>query len=504
MTRTTNPNKYPCLALLFAVWTLTGLLMVSMAQDPQGPSPRPEDPQIVLDAIAQYVFDHPELKPITRKCLSPDVSFQSELMFQGQAGLKRPLLEAYLDRAIVHMNLWDERSRRFLEESGTKYVHWADLGWNRVYTPEDWIKLTASVDAIHDTPWGCDISFECGVMEAVSRSRTSGFKIPPWYRVVLNATGLQQQRRYGPQGPEYFNYEAMLDREAADWPANFLGLWGKSETDESGPPDITMLETQIYYAYLMSEYLDAGFEGVMFGQSMMTGARDTGHRALHALTRFASQWADRRAYRGAVALTSHVIEIPTWPVPETGQARPLYTHVTWPMRLSYTDEEPFGMHFGPEAKATPNRQGGEEIVRLLQLPGDLPILLEIDNYGKNAGPSTVCDEGYDEITAFAAKPPKDRCAFLEHYYFASRDWRNSEGHGRVHIALPGNRVINVPLSLANDAEGKPLPPVRAYKPFAENGGDEAIIGELFKQARTPENFEDMENGKHSEPYIKKK
>jgi hypothetical protein len=293
----------------------------------------------------------------------------------------------------------------------------------------------------------------------------------------------------GPNGLECFNYDAMFDRNAPDW-QHLVGLWSKGEGRESGPPDLTMLETQVYYAYLIAEYLDAGFEGIMFGQTMMTGARDHDYAALYALTRFARAWAAERAYRGTVTLTSHVIEMPLWPAEPAAERRPFFTHITWPTRLSTTDTNPFGMHFGPGVKAVNGRQGGAEIERLLAFPYDLPILLEVDNYGRTPGPSAVCEQGYDEITAFAAQPARARAGFLQHYYFASRGWLNAHGNPRVHLALVGNRCLNLSLSLGTDADGEPFPATSFYVPFAEMGGDEHAIAEALRYARSPEWFAD--------------
>jgi hypothetical protein len=442
----------------------------------------------MLNTIADAVLDNPDLKPLTRKALHP-ADPDAPMQFMGQDALTRPLLQAYLDRSVVHMNEWGERSRAFYRDTGTKFVHWADLGWARLYTPADWETLTAEVDAIHETDWGADMLFVAGVMEAVCKQNTTNTKIPAWLMTILEGQGIQELRTFGPNGPDHFNYEAMFDRNAPDWPAHFIGLWVKTDDREQGPPDITMLETQLYYAYLIAEHLDAGFEGIMFGQAMMTGARDTDNGALHALCAFANRWAAERAYRKAVVLTSHIIEPRDYPKAPHPDARPLFTHITWPTRMSYTELQPFGMHFGPDAVATETRQGGEEIIRQLELHGDLPILLEIDNYGKTFGPSSVADEGWDEITAYAMKPAADRRAFLRHYYFASRDWKDREGRSRVHIALPGKRYIHAPASLDTDADGNPLPPVSIYVPYRENGGDEEVIVELFREARGTEAFE---------------
>jgi hypothetical protein len=406
------------------------------------------------------------------------------LHFESQDSLTQPLLQAYLDRAVVHMNrsTWDGRSQRFYEDTGAKFSHWAALLWSARPARAYWDKITAMADTIHDDPDTADVILEAGVMEAIAERSVNGAEIPDWMLAFLEESGLQSQRLHGPNGPGCFSYEAMFDRNAEDWPNHFVGIWSQAEHNEQSAPDITMLETQLYYAYQIGEYIDAGFEGIMFGQSMMTGARDAGHAALHALCQFAKTWAGERAYRRAVTLSSHVIEQTEF------EGQPVYTHVTWPTRLSYTDETPFGMWFGPEAEATATRQGGAEIVKQLALPIDLPILLEIDNYGRGFGPSAVADEGWDEITGFAKKTPEERAAFLRHYYFAVREWENRYGNRRVHLALPGNRPIHEATVLGPGPEGEPAPATSYYVPYREFGGDEEVIAGLFEHARNPEDF----------------
>ncbi len=409
--------------------------------------------ELIIDAVAA----DPNLKPLTRKAVAPR-DYSGPLQFKGQEELTKPLLEAYLARTVSHMNIIEERAREFLHYSGAKFVHWSDLGWARLYKTDDWQSITQAVDAVHSTDWGQDVIFECGIMEAIGRRAVDSTPIPRWLVTALQKSGLQDKRVAGPNGKEYFCYKAMFDRNAEDWPKHFVGHWHPDPEAEQSVPDLTMLETQIYYAYLIAEYIDAGFEGIMFGQTMLTGRRDKGNEALHNICSFARKWAALRGYRGAVTLSSHVIYPTDYPTEPEDKARPLFTHLTWPTRLSYTSSSAIGMQFGPDIKPEGRRQGGGEIVRLLQLPHDLPILFEIDNYGPSKGPNGVCDQGYDEITAYSCKNPEQRAAFLRHYYAECRKWKNRDGNRRCFLAMPGVRCLNTPVSLCITAEGKPSEP----------------------------------------------
>ena len=437
-------------------------------------------PVTLLSRIVQHVQANPGVKPLTRTVLHP-ANTNSPLHFEGQSSLTKALLDSCLDRAVTHMNGhwddWNARGMQFLEFSGAKFLHWGDLGWARLYTDLDWQKITAAADTIHGSAWGGDTILECGIMEAIYPSQADNQRIPDWYLQVLQDLGIQPKRTFGPNGPQYFRYESMFDRTAPDWP--WVDIWGSG----SGAPDITMLETLLWYAWLAAEYIDAGFEGIMWGQMMMTGTRDYDHAASYGLFQFAREWAAIRGYRRAMTLTSHVNQ--TWNYP-TNSSNPLFTHLTWPTRMSYTTNTSFGMQFGVGVPASPPQQGGQEIEAILQVPGDLPILLEIDNYGP--GQQLVCDQGWDEITAFARKPAADRRAFLDHYYYAMRDWTNSAGNNRIHFALPSLRPLNVATSLGVDTNNVPFSALGLYEPYREVGGDEDKIRELFLNARLPAYF----------------
>jgi hypothetical protein len=297
----------------------------------------------------------------------------------------------------------------------------------------------------------------------------------------------EDQRTFGPKGKNYFNYEAMFDRSDEDWSKRMVGRWSADPANEQSVPDITMLETQIYYAYLIAEYVDAGFEAVLFGQAMLTGARDTDNGAMHSLCNFAKKWTAARGYRQAVALSSHVFRVWEYPKSQPDKAQPLFTHLSWPTRLSYTDKTPSGMQFSPDVQPVGKRHGGKELKLVMELPHDQPVLFEIDNYGMSEA-KEVCDEGYDEITAFANKSPKQRSEFLKHYYYECRKWRNKDGGARVHLALTGYRWLCAQVSLYQLPNGEPSKPVGIYVPYKEDGGEETTIAELFRSARSPADF----------------
>ena len=361
----------------------------------------------MLEHIANSVLSGRVEKPVTRSVMGP-TGASGSLAFSAQSDLKNDLVDRYLSRAISHFLPWEspDRSREFLRNTGTKYVHWSHLLWGG--PPPDFRALAREIDAVHGSDWGGDVVFEAGVMEIVNRDVTNSAPIPDWLYQCMEDLGIDKVRKPGPKGPKYFSYENMFDRNAKDWPARYFGRWDKDANgDIASPPDITMLETQLWFAYLISEYIDAGFESIMFGQIGMVGKRDKGYACTHAMAEFAKQYAAGRGYRHAVFLSTHLSQADY-------KGKPIFTHMTWPSRLFYTDRYPFGMECGLNAPEDGVHKCVKEYRALLNTPHDLPILIEIDNYGRvPPGTGYACTpEGDDEITAYMQKPTSARAAFL--------------------------------------------------------------------------------------------
>ena len=415
----------------------------------------------MLTYIADSVISGKANKPITRSVVAP-ADPTGDLMFSKQSDLTSDLVCHYLDRAISHLGYFrgdTPRAREFLRYTGAKYIHWSHDNWGGGVP--DWQELTKETDIVHGSEWGRGVVFETGVMECVSRQGIDNVAIPDWLYSLMEQGGVADKRKPGPRGPKYFSYEAMFDREAKDWPKHYVGMWGKDAEgrDVASVPDITMLETQIWYAYVIAEHIDAGFEGVLFGQIGLTGRRDKGWACAHALAEFAKRYAAKRAYRRAVFLSSHHHQVDY-------RGKPILTHLSWPSRLFYSSRFRHGMECGLYATEDGQHPARREFLRLLNAPHDLPILIEIDNYG-NVGPKhmyAASPEGDDEITAYNKKPTWARAAFLRQYYFEVQAYENPLGNRRFRFAPSGSR-----------------PP---YSPYKEDGGEEETIRELFRRVES--------------------
>jgi hypothetical protein len=434
------------------------LAFATLASDAQTQSgPKAER---MLNYIAKSITSGRISKPASRTVISP-ANLSGDLMFRRQSDLTNDMVDRYLSRAISHFLPWSDplRSREFLKNTGTKYIHWSGLIWGA--PPPDWQTLSAEIDAVHGADWGKEVVYEAGVMEIVDKDTMDAAPIPDWLYQCMEELGINKTRRPGPNGPRFFCYENTFDRNAKNWHPSHIGRWAKdaSGRDTASVPDITMLETQLWFAYLISEYIDAGFEGIMFGQIGLVGKRDKDFACTYAMTQFAKKYAAARAYRHAAFLSSHHRQV-------DHKGKPILTHLTWPSRLFYTDRVRFGMECGLNAPVDGQHKCVQEFRQLLNTPHDIPILIEIDNYGASAPTSAyACNpEGDDEITAYMKKPHWARAEFLRHYYSEFLTYENACGKtGRVHLAPSGDRC--------------------GYLPYKEADGEEEIVKALFRTAK---------------------
>lgn len=449
--------------IIFAIGAM--LLLISPAWSQATPG---QEAKRILEQISKSVVSGAVDKPITRTIISPAAQ-SPDLKFSSQSDLTSDKIDRYFNRGISHFLPWDNpvRSRQFLQNTGTKFIHWAHLLWGQ--SPPDWKTLSAEIDAVHNSTWGRDIVYEAGVMEAIYRGATDRAFIPDWLYKCMEELGINKTRKPGPNGPRYFSYENMFDRNAADWPPANIGRWSRDKDgkDDGSVPDITMVETQLWYAYLITEYIDAGFEGIMFGGLELTGVRDAaaGNECMYELSQFCKRLAASRAYRRAVFMSTH-----HYCVAYKGQLEPdspkIFTHMTWPSRMFYSSKFNHGMETGLNATDDGQHRTAAELQMVIKKPPfDLPVLIEIDNYGPSAPTSPIaCNpEGDDEITAYKKKPAWARAAFLRQYYHEFQTYTNKRGKsGRVHLLPSGERM--------------------GYLPYKEADGDEEVIKELFAEA----------------------
>lgn len=351
----------------------------------------------------------------------------------------------------------------FILNIGAKYICRAATHW-RPGTDNlaAYAGQRAFIDKLHEVD--PDVVFEACIFECVG-PEVEQLAVPAW---VFEAFGLQVEDRN-------FSIDAM--RFSDD---RYRNMWGEGTT----VPDMTKLETQMFFYYRACEYINAGFEALHMGQIHLIGQVDEGWvcwtRVLDRVRAYAKTHA-RRAFVFINAHTPGMLDAngklmfdfhmyPLRPVSDASQQAHFPTEDN-PQRALLDANNPRGIYGKSLGGMT--HSGWET--------DTLPYCVEIDNYGDNLDmlhkPVVDCYEcwGMDEINWFAHQPAWYRAEFLQYAY----DWVRDVAPGKCFLAMPGERCIRL-----RDEQGNIIN--RLYSAFDParhpNGfGDENVIKEIWSK-----------------------
>jgi hypothetical protein len=244
--------------------------------------------------------------------------------------------------------------------------------------------------------------------------------VPDWVFVALGR----------PVEKRNFRYADMI------YPQGQRRDWGRN----GSVPDVSRMETKLWFYYQAASYIDLGIEAIHFGQVeiMNRNDRDLSHWSqVLALVR---AHAAKRARRHMVLCDGHV---PSGGLVADGKL--LLDFHSFPLRIMEVPDKPqeailkVGFSDGIYGKS----KGG---VTFSGWRCDhLPYLVEIDNFGASrqpgkAGAGGIWIWGYDEITWFAQQSEQYRNDWLRYGF----DWvRKTDPAG--HFQMPGSRTLRSPL-----------------------------------------------------------
>ena len=324
--------------------------------------------------------------------------------FTFDGNLSREVLESYLSRCVTTSGLIDsdtlEDDLRVIQRLGVKMIGRASGIWYMIDDDEEHFrKSKALAERVHQQD--PEIILQSCVFEWVVK-RMEEVPIPEY---VFTAFGLPVEKRC-------FRFEDCLFPEkphgepeyAPDRPAGKIGA----------VPDLNRLETQLWFYYRATRYIDCGYEALHMGQVHLYAANDRGMKKTYRLFGMIRDYAKQHARRHKVLLDAH-----THGVSVNGtllfdyHAMP-YTRAALPdvegQKLVLVRE---GFTEGGE---NPNGWSGEA----------MPFLMEYDNWGGKVvnDPSKFTHRelaakdwwGYDQIGWFANQPDEERNRFLEYTY----------------------------------------------------------------------------------------
>ncbi len=302
---------------------------------------------------------------------------------------------------------------RLLLSCGAKFVGRALMIWGREQELAGFLKTAKPyVELLHKAD--PEIILQAAEFEIVTPGVDS-VAVPEY---VFKEFGLPVENRH-------FRYRDMLYTNG-----RFVNHWGRG----GSVPDMSRVETQMWFYFLAASYIDVGIEAIHFGQVSLMDKNDPGHAHwINMLTRVRA-YAHKHARRHLVLCDAHT---PTGGYVENG--RLLLDFHSFPFRIAEVPDHPYqgvlrvgysdAIFLRSRGGVTPSGWSCEH----------LPYLVEFDNFGaSNPGkPSkTPFIWGWDEITWFALMPEAARNDWLR---YAWKWVRQTDPNG--HLQMPGSRVM---------------------------------------------------------------
>lgn len=394
--------------------------------------------------------------------------------FFDKDGISRKVLENYLSRAITeggfllpnHETHFQE-NLRMLKNIEAKFIGRAAFEWTPLLDNEQHFS-TVSYYAQLAHKADPDFLLQSCIFEAIFKT---GNEVSPEFGVDLIPIPEWVFKEYGlPVEERNFSYEAMLYDD---------GTYHDHWADGGSVPDITKIETQMYFYYRAVRYINVGIEGIHLGQLEIMNFNDPDNEVVFDLVNRIREYAKDHARRGYVLFDAHVPHhgfldskgnllldfhsFPQRPKELCGNTPPPY-----PAKLE------IGFHDAIYTKSkggiTPSGWECES----------LPYLVEIDNSGAS-NPGVCGGEewwwpwGWDEINWFAHNPQEYRNHWL-HYVVNWLEENDPNGH----LQMPG--LITIQSDPIVNENGDTIWWYRANTPsetFPHAFGQEETIKEIW-------------------------
>jgi hypothetical protein len=265
-----------------------------------------------------------------------------------------------------------------------------------------------------------EMILQAGIFEIVT-TQVNELAVPEWVFVEFGV----------PVETRSFRYEAMLFDGG-----RFHNHWQAG----ASVPDMSKIETRMWFYFLARQYIDAGMEGIHFGQVALIGAQDKDLAGWRDMLRRVRAYAAQHARRHLVLCDAHT--------PDGGprfEGRLLFDFHTFPLRIKESAGKP--------------QEGVLEVGYLDSLFGrsnggvapsgwtcaSLPYLVEFDNWGSSGkagqGGMSYWTWGYDEICWLAHQPEAYRNAWLR---YASTWVHEHDPNG--FLQMPGSRCLADPVN----------------------------------------------------------
>ena len=358
---------------------------------------------------------------------------QGEAVYEfGNGVMPRNILEDYLSRSITQAEFlvtdpyyndgeypYKEDDTRMLKNIGAKFIGRSIYTWNNFFcfNNANFLKNAKSkIEEMH--AFDPDIIFQGAIFEIVS-TKVDYISVPAW---VFEAFGMPVETRN-------FIYRDMLNKQG-----QYVNNWGTG----ASVPDITQLETRLFFYFMARKYMEIGVEAIHFGQAelMAMSDKNNNYASWKELLDKVRKTALTVARHGTVICDAH---LPSGGIVIDGKL--LFDFVSFPMRPREVMSTPQNatlqknyldaIYGKTKGGVTPSGWSCDRC----------PYIIEFDNFGISSHPGTGnLNEhsiwGYDEISWFYKQPESYRNEFLEY----ANNWiKTNDTNG--FLQMPGSRVI---------------------------------------------------------------
>ena len=333
--------------------------------------------------------------------------------FDGK--ISRNVLENYLARSstfgsLLHLTLEDDL--RMIKNTGVKFAGRAIWMWGGESKIDELVRVGEPfAKRIHEID--PDIILQGAIFEVVTKD-INNVAIP---ESVFEEFGV-------PKEPRNFSYKAML------YPFGHRhNHWSK----DSSVPDMSRLETRMWFFYVAKRWIDMGIEAIHFGQVEIMDDWDRSHRHWRDIMKRIRDYAKKNARRHIVLSDAHV---PSGGIVHDGNL--MFDLHSFPSRPKSVKGKPYkailekgfsdSIYGRSKGGVTPSGWKCEA----------LPYIVEIDNFGVSDHPGQYRESdkihvwGWDEINWFIKQPEGYRNEWLEYAY----NWvRKTDKNGYFQLPL---------------------------------------------------------------------
>ena len=351
--------------------------------------------------------------------------------YNFDGGISRPVLENYLARSITFGELLNvervenalggdtDDNIRMLTHIGVKYIGRAIYMWGGETRLPRLLELGKPVvQKLHAAD--PDIVIQAAAFEIVS-DELDKMAIPAWVFEAFDQ----------PVEPRNFRYRDMLYPDG-----HRVNHWRAG----ASVPDMSRLETRMWFFYLCASYVNIGVEAIHFGQVEIMDDRDPDHTYWRDMMARIRRYANTHARRHFLIADAHV---PSGGIVHNGKL--MFDFHSFPLRIEEVVETPQkGILKVGYLDSLFNRSRGGTTPSGWSCDA-LPYIVELDNFGssgkggQNIGMHFIW--GYDEICWFAHQPEPYRNQWLQYAW----DWiRKTDANG--FLQMPGSRTLADPVN----------------------------------------------------------